>query len=246
MKFPKYAVTLLATVLFVLLFFEKSLGLNVAIYGISTIILLVVFKTEFFKPLLNKIVGGGFLVTSVMYYLFASPFTLTIAILSFLLLFGLHAVTPFKSMLYAAVNAFPNYFKAFSDFFSSFSSRQKSKRSLRLGKTIRIIFLPLFVIFLFVALYSMGSSFFSDALGEIGEVISRALRKITQYIDIVAVFVGLLGLLFAVVHSLGFKVTSFSEQDSEKSDLLSRVKDQFAKRFKNMDLMVEFKSGIFS
>ena len=245
MKFPKYVVTLLATILFVLLFFEKSLGLNVAIYGISTIILLVVFKTEFFKPLLNKIVGGGFLITSVMYYLFASPFTLTIAILSFILLFGLHVVTPFKSILYAAINSIPNYFKAFGDFFDSFSSRKKTKRTIGFSKTFRIIFLPLFVIFLFIALYSMGSSFFSDALGEVGDAIGRVLNKITQYINIVAVFVGILGLLFAVIHSLGFKVTSFSENDAEKSDLLTRVKDQFAKRFKNLDLLVEYKSGIF-
>ncbi|PCJ66524.1 MAG: hypothetical protein COA58_07025 [Bacteroidetes bacterium] len=245
MKFPSYLVTLFATVLFVILFFEKSLGLNVAIYGVITIVLLVTFKTTFFKPVLNKIVGIGFLMTSVLYYLFASPFTLSISILSFILLIGLHVSVPFRNLFYALLNAMPNHILSIQDFFRSFRLRKKNKRNSGISKLMRVIFLPLFVIFLFVALYSMGSSFFSDAIGQVGVVLSKAIRRVTQYIDIVAVFIALIGLWFAMIHSLGFQSTSLSESDANSSDLLTHIKTNIKSRFRNMDLMIEHKSGVF-
>ena len=107
MNLPKYLVTLLATLLFVLLFFEKSLGLNVAIYGVATTVLLVSLKTSLFQGHIAKVVGVGFLLTSILYFLFASPFTLFVHILSFVLLIGLHASTAFRSLWYAFANFLP-------------------------------------------------------------------------------------------------------------------------------------------
>jgi hypothetical protein len=67
MNFPKTISSIFATLLFVLLFFEKSLGLNVAIYGVVVTLLLVVLKTALFQALLPKVVGIGFLATSLVY-----------------------------------------------------------------------------------------------------------------------------------------------------------------------------------
>ena len=245
MHLPKYIITLLVTLLFVLLFFEKSLGLNVAIYGIATTLLLVVFKTSLFHAFLPKVVGIGFLATSILYYLFASPFTLIVHILSFLLLVGLHAQPLIRNLLYAFVNAFVNYRAAVADLANSFRSRKIRKRSLGFGNAIRIVFLPFFVILLFLALYSMGSSFFSNAVGSIGEVLGRFCSEILNYVNIEAVFVALLGLVFAVIHSLQNHVTSLSKEDAAKSNILSRERHKTFRRFRNMDLATEYKSGVF-
>lgn len=245
MNLPKYIVTLLATLLFVLLFFEKSLGLNVAIYGVVTTLLLVVFKTSLFHAFLPKVVGTGFLATSIVYYLFASPFTLFVHILSFLLLVGLHSQPLIRNLLYAFVNAFAIYRAAVADFLNSFRSRKKRKVSLGFGKIVRIVFLPFFVILLFLALYSMGSSFFSDAVGSIGEIVGRFCSKILNYVNIEAVFVALLGLVFAVIHSLQYHASSLSQEDAAKSNILSRVRHKTFRRFRNMDLATEYKSSVF-
>lgn len=245
MKLPNYLVTLISVILFVLLFFEQSLGLNVAIYGVATVVLLVLNKPAFFKPLLNKIVGVGFLTLCICYYLFASPFTLFVALVSFGFLFGLHSSSYFRNLLYAIPNSIVNYFYAFRDFFSSFRSRRLTKRKSSMFKILKIVFLPLFIIFLFVTLYSMGSSFFSDFIGSFGAWVSDILAKIGKYINIVAVFVALLGLLFGVLHSLQSHTTSFSTMDGEGNDLLCRIRNRAKSRFKNLDLKVEYLSGVF-
>ena len=245
MKLSNYLVTILSVILFVLLFFEKSLGLNVALYGVVTVALLIVNKPTFFKPLLNKIVGVGFLTVCICYYLFASPFTLFIALVSFGLLFGLHSSSHFRNLLYAIPNSIVNYFYAFRDLFSSFRSRRLTNRKFSMLKVLKIVFLPLFIIFLFVAMYSMGSSFFSDFVGSLGAWIGDILAKIGKYINIVAVFLALLGLIFGVLHSLQSHTTSFSTMDGEGNDRLSRIRNRAKSRFNNLDLKVEYLSGVF-
>lgn len=245
MQLPKYLITILATLLFVLLFFEKSLGLNVAIYGVVTTTALVIFKTSLFRAWLPKVVGFGFLATSIFYYLFASPFTLFVHILSFVLLIGLHSQPFIRNLLYAFGNSFANYTRAVSDFFGSFRSRKRRVRSFSFGRVAKIIFLPLFIILLFLALYSMGSSFFSDAVGSIGDVLGRVFSKIFKYVDIEAVFVALFGLVFAVIHSLGYHTSSWSDDDATSSDILSRVRQKTLRAFGTMDLATEYKSGVF-
>ena len=245
MQLPKYAVTLISVLLFVLLFFEKSLGLNVLLYAIATSLLIIVFKKQFIQSHINKVVIAGFVLTTLFYYLYASPFALAIAFLSLILLFGLHTQPSISNLAYSLPNFIPNYFNAIGSFIMSFSSRKKGVRTNRLGKTMRIIFLPLFIILLFMALYSMGSSFFSDALGQVGEAIGRFFKNIAEYIDIAMVGVALLGLLFGVLHSLGFTDTYFSQTDSDSKNVLQRIKNKSISRFKFLDLKYEYKSGVF-
>jgi hypothetical protein len=245
MKLPSYVITLLATLVFVILFFEKSLGLNVAMYGVSTLVLLVVFKTSLFKNLLPKVVGLGLLLTAIVYYLYASPFTLFMVIVSFVLLIGLHSLVPIRSLVYAVPNSFSNYFGAFGDFFKSLKLRKVSSKSSGFGKLVRIIFLPIFVILLFLALYSMGSTYFSDAVGRVCEMIADFVSIFTNYINIVAVFVAIVGFFFGVIHSLQLRSSSFSTLDAEHLDFLTRTKEKIRRSFRNLDLQIEYKSAVF-
>ena len=133
MQLPKYAVTLISVLLFVLLFFEKSLGLNVLLYAIATSLLIIVFKKQFIQSHINKVVIAGFVLTTLFYYLYASPFALAIAFLSLILLFGLHTQPSISNLAYSLPNFIPNYFNAIGSFIMSFSSRKKGVRTNRLG-----------------------------------------------------------------------------------------------------------------
>jgi hypothetical protein len=245
MQLPKYAVTLISVLLFVLLFFEKSLGLNVFLYSLVTTVWFIFFKSEWVKHRINQLILSGFLLLSGFFYLYGSPLTLALCFISFFLIIGLHSKTEIQNLSYALPNFIPNYFNAIGSFFLSFQSSKTGRSKVKLGKTFRIIFLPLFIILLFLALYSMGSSFFSDALSEVGEAIGRFFNNLLKYIDVAVVGVALLGLLFGVVHSLGLTETFFSDKDSKASDILLRVKDKTVSRFKPLDLKYEYKSGVF-
>ncbi len=135
---------------YLLFFFEKSLGLNVAIYALSTIALLLIFKFEFFKSNVNKTISAGFLVTSIFYYLYGSPFTLFVAVISFLLLYGLHTSIPIRNLTYALPSAFLNYFSGIGDFFNSLlSPKGQKKKHLKIFRLLRIIAFPFFLILFF-------------------------------------------------------------------------------------------------
>ncbi len=243
MKLPKYVITLLATLLFILLFFEKSLGLNVAIYGTSTLVLLAMFKRDIFTSVLSKVIGLGLLLSSICYYLLASPLTLVLAIVSFLLLFGIYTLEPVRNLMYAVPNSVSNFFASIGDFFKSFRGRGKKNRSYGISRFFRIIALPFFIILLFLAVYSMGSTYFSKAVGDFFSIFEGVVERTANYIDIVAVFVGLLGFLFSVLHSLKPKASNVSE--TLKSDFLTRSKSKWSKINRLMDLSTELKSGMF-
>jgi hypothetical protein len=245
MKLPKYIVTILATILFVLLFFEQSLGLNVALYALGTILLLLVFKFEYFKAGLNKIVAIGYLLSSIFYYLYGSPLALVLAVSSFLLIIGLHTSSPLRNLLYAIPNTVNNFIESFSQFFSSFKGRKRKRKKIGVSKLVRIIFLPSFIILLFVALYSMGSTFFSDIIGQIGTYLNQILKSIAKYVDIEVIGVAILGLIFALVHSLGLVGSSVLSLDMSKTDVLTRIRKKYISRFRNLDLKYEYKSGVF-
>ncbi|MBT8327943.1 MAG: DUF4173 domain-containing protein, partial [Bacteroidia bacterium] len=161
------------------------------------------------------------------------------------MIIGLHTTVPLRNVLYALPNAAPNFAKATGGFLKSLRGRKRTKMGIPFGKIMRIVFLPLFIILLFLALYSMGSNYFAEVVENLGEVFSKIINKIAKYIDIEVVAVGFLGLLFAVMHSLGFTSSMFSDSDIEKSDKLERIRASFKKRFRILDLKYEYKSGVF-
>jgi hypothetical protein len=207
--------------------------------------LLLAFKPQFFKPVLNKIVGVGFLLLGVFYSLYGSPFALVLSFISFFTLFGLHSESGFRNLVYAGLNILPVFGESISHFFKSFKLRKKSKGGLKLGKVFRIIFLPLFIILFFITIYSIGSSFFSEALGNITPYLTKLWKAITNYVDVAVVLVAALGILFGVLHSAKNGNTSFSKSDEAASDALTRIRKKNRPRFRNMDLKIELKSGVF-
>ncbi len=245
MKLPKYVISLLSALLFTLLFFEQSLGLNVALYAVGTILFMLIFNFNFFKANLNKIVAAGYLLTSIFYFLYGSPVAFVLALISFFMLIGLHTSSGLRNILSSLPNSLYNYGVAISSFFGSFRSRKRKKRSFSLSKQIRIIFLPLFIILLFVALYSMGSSFFSDIISNIGEYINRVFEYIAKYININAVGVAILGLFFGFVHSLGLIDSSILRGELRRKDVMERFRKKYISKFRNLDLKYEYKSAIF-
>jgi hypothetical protein len=158
---------------------------------------------------------------------------------------GLHTIKPIQNLGFGFASGFPNFFAAIGEFISSLKGKKVNTKHFRIGRTLRIIFLPFFIIMLFVGLYSMGSSFFSNFIGSVFEMLGNLWNKIMQYISFTAILVSLLGLLFGAIHVLSLRTNSFSEIDAEKSDSLTRIRRKVNSAFRNLDLTIEYKSGVF-
>ncbi len=207
---------------------------------------MLIFKFEFFKSNVNKTISAGFLVTSIFYYLYGSPFTLFVAVISFLLLYGLHTSIPIRNLTYALPSAFLNYFSGIGDFFNSLlSPKGQKKKHLKIFRLLRIIAFPFFLILFFLMLYSIGSSYFSDAVDTFFVAFEEVIKSIGNYIDFIAILLGVLGVVLRVIHSLNPKENSFSDIEKKGNDILKRSRKKGVRRFRAMDLSVELKSAVF-
>ena len=94
-------------------------------------------------------------------------------------------------------------------------------------------------------LYSIGSSYFSDAVDTFFVAFEEVIKSIGNYIDFIAILLGVLGVVLRVIHSLNPKENSFSDIEKKGNDILKRSRKKGVRRFRAMDLSVELKSAVF-
>lgn len=246
MKQSNFIITIASTVVFALLFYKNSVGLNVAIFGIITSVLIAVFKKDFIRSRLNKVVLAGFALSAIAFGLYGSPFAIILSLMSFAMLFGLHTAEPLKNILVSFPNFFASYFMSWNDFIKSMGETMRLRRSLSIIKLARITLIPLLIIIVFIALYSAGSNFFGKIVADILNNLGNYLEIIFKNVNIVLILVLILGLFFSVIHSLKLLSTWFSKLDQGYiDDLLRTRKAQSGFMNRMLDLKYEYKSAVF-
>lgn len=242
----KHFVTIASALVFILLFFEKSLGINVGLYSILSIALLWIFKTGFFNSLLNKVVASGLIISGVAYSFYGSPFSLAVAFFSFLMLFGLHSIDSIKNLINAIPNGITNYFTAWGDFFRSMNKKKaESKRTRRFDMFFKVGFIPLLILIAFAILYGIGNKQFGIYLVDLIEWIGDSFGSILSNLNLSLIMVGILGVAFGVLHALVPNSTIFSQHDSTGVDPLQRIRTKPKRNFGLMDLKYELRSATF-
>ena len=245
MKLPTSVITLFSVIAFGLLFYQHDLGINVALYALLTILLFTLFKKGFFKSSLNLIVASGFALSALSYGIYGSPFAMSMTVLSFFILFGLHSSIGFKNLLYAIPNTMATYFHAWEDFFNALFENRFFKKQLKLSKWFRIAFIPLLVVGVFILLYSLGSSHFAKWFSTVFREFMDWLWNIGQYVNIEFILVLLLGLVFGVIHALKNRETWISKTESLIPDIIKRRRNRSQSGFRVLDLKYEYRSAVF-
>jgi hypothetical protein len=245
MKYSKESIALLSVILFTFLFYQKELGINVFLFAAFTVLAnLFLEKKVVLKPM-HMLILGGMVLTSGAYFLWGSPFTLVILLVSYVLLLGVQTEVRMRNLTLVLPNGFVNAFKGIGRFFNQLILSGPKKGRNKMGNVVKVVAIPLLVVILFTILYANGSSYFADVLGSVGEWVNKALANWVDVVSFKLVLVICFGIIFSTVYLLQRVENRWQRKDKQGTDQLKRKRIQSSRVFRTMDLKYEYRSGIF-
>lgn len=165
----KHTLIIIASVLFSLLFFEQSIGLNLLIFSIITLVVLAFFNPQRFKDKRILIYSLVYVTTAVFAFIKDSSLSIFVNCVAFFTLIG--GVSQSKTSIY--VYWINGLFTSIAGFFYRRIDVDKNKETIKVKKDIdilhfvKLIVVPLIFIIVFVLLYKNGNQMFNDLVDKI-------------------------------------------------------------------------------
>ncbi|GAA3639141.1 DUF4153 domain-containing protein [Flavivirga jejuensis] len=160
---------LIGAFLFSTLFYQYSIGLNLSLFCLLTIVILIIYNKNLFKKKSNIIFSVVFVITATSVFIYKSNLSIIAYLVAFLTLIG--NVSEQNSSLY--VNWLNGLYTSIAAFFHrKFNSIEKGKNVQPKQKTdylhlIKIIGIPLITVIIFISLYKKGNPMFNELITKI-------------------------------------------------------------------------------
>lgn len=155
--------------LFSLLFYDKSLGLNLLLFSILTILILYINNKDNFKNRNTLLFGLLYLVSGCSVFLYDSSLSIIANCVAFLTLIG--NVSHHKSSIY--VNWLNGLYTGIAGVFhrnfamEELKQKEASKKIVDYVYWLKIIGIPLIILVVFISLYRQGNPMFDDLISKI-------------------------------------------------------------------------------
>ncbi|MDH7913196.1 DUF4173 domain-containing protein [Winogradskyella sp. SYSU M77433] len=159
----------IGALLFSTLFYDKSIGLNLFLFSITTVTILFLNNKKDFENTRTLIYGTIYIITGVAVFFHDSSVAILANCICFFTLIGL--LSENKSSIY--VNWLNGLYTTIAGLFHrNFSVNEKTqtvepKHKIDYIHLLKIIFIPLVFVIIFIALYKDGNPFFSDIISKI-------------------------------------------------------------------------------
>jgi hypothetical protein len=231
--------------LFVALFYRQFFGINVLIYSV---VVLGVFHAVNSNKVLNRLdyfIQIGFFLSAIMLVLHNNYWSVWVNFLFGTALVGRLSMVNVKSILHSFSMGVHSFFFSFSNL--ARSGRAVSVRGIsfkRLVRLFRVVLIPTFIILLFILVYSLASPEFLSFFRKFDWMFER-LAKLIGQIDFQFIALLFLAILF---HSglLFFGRSKVLEESAMSGhDTMARRSDKKVLRSRPMDLLVEYRSGLY-
>ena len=239
-------VLLLCAIISTVLFYKHVFGLNLLIFQVLLFIWFLLTKQINLKSKNQIVVSISFLLTSIFTVVVHSKFSYFINFLAWFLLIGNLNFPNAKSLIHSMGIAFISLFKSQELFIKKIFKAKMG--NLSLGNLIyksRIFLIPLLIISLFIVLYSLSNSVFSDIVSKSLLSIENMFVYIFKDIDFFVVFTFLVCLLFSNFYLIRNSSQFIVEKDLKSSETLFRKKKIGKRYFGFLALKNEYKSAIF-
>lgn len=233
------------TLIFTLLFYHSQIGTNLLVYS-----LLVLFVFNWLKPLrdqnrLDYFVQLGFLGSALALFIHDNNWSIFVTMIFGFGLVGRLAEAQLRSLAHSLFLGLHAFFFSFGSMFDSWGQFNLGRLSFRkLFRSIRIVLIPFIVILFFLLVYRFASPGFKKFLS----FFDRFFEQVLRLLELIDINILLLLVLGGVFHA-GLVYFSPSkwlvESDVEASDAMLRRPHSKPLKSKPMDLLVEYKSGVF-
>lgn len=243
--------TILLTVIafsafFTLFFYRHAIGLNILLFEIGVFATLFLMETIRLCNINTIIVFSGTVLTSIFVVITNSTLVIVINIISFYLLVGVIIFPEARSLLNSFLLASHNIAGSLISFTKLiFNARDKTSKSWKLIRKLRIIFIPALIIIVFIILYDFSNPVFEKYLNISLNTFDDIMTKIFSKINIELTFIYVFGLMISIFIFFHVKNDKVISRDINTSDLLTRRKKERRNRsFKFNALKNELRSGV--
>ncbi len=235
-----------STLLFGLLFHNKSLGINLVIYEGIMLGWLLFTSQLGFRSFLEKMLIIAQISTLTFTVLHHSAWSFFIHFFVSFLLVGAMIAPLLQSLLGILAMSMSNVFLCFHELFvkeETTVSRSQSRRNYQF-KRLRLYLIPMAIIAVFASIYGLANPNFGTYVDLVFTKISDGFRLLFESIDFWLFTTLLFGFLVSIFVLRRGKNTTIEAIDARKEDHLKRQKRAFGD-FKNMALKNEARAGIF-
>jgi hypothetical protein len=247
MKKPlNLTVVLLSAILFTILFYKKTLGINLFIFEAS-ILGWLYFSKQFELKGINVITAfTGVLITSVFTVLHHTTLSFIVNFILFFTFIGVIMAPQIKSILNSLGCSFTNIFASIGVFFNRMGGKSNTNKKVRFTLwRFRIFLIPLLIIVLFSLFYSWANPKFGEIINSIWSTIFDSITAFFDIIEFSIIVTFLVGFVISIYALVRSKNEQAAERDSEASEALIRRKRDKDNTARNLGLLNEYKSAVF-
>ncbi|MGB0917394.1 MAG: DUF4173 domain-containing protein [Flavobacteriales bacterium] len=229
---------------FTALFYKQSIGINLLLFE-SLIIGLLAASNRFVKSKEVILTTAGTAITALMVVVHNSSLSIAINLLSVLLMVGVLLSPNVKSLIYSGMLAAVHLAVAQYEFFKQIGALGATNSKLgRVIRWIKIGAIPLFVIIVFIAIYSAANPVFDGLLAQFTDRLDAVLTWLSEHLEFGLFWFFIFGMLVS-----DFLLLKTTESNLERSALLAtdnlvrKKKLSFSQKL-NLGLKLELRSGI--
>ncbi|WP_282040665.1 DUF4173 domain-containing protein [Winogradskyella flava] len=165
----KKLILFIGALLFSTLFYDKSIGLNLFLFSIVTLIVLYVNNKDDFKNKRTILYSSLYVITGLAVFFHDSSLAIAANIVAFFTLIGL--LSEHKSSIY--INWLNGLYTTIAGFFhrnfsvNEVTQKVESKKEVDYMHLAKITIIPIVILIIFIALYQNGNPLFSELIDKI-------------------------------------------------------------------------------
>jgi len=236
------AVVLVSAVIFTLLFYKQSLGINLLIYELAVLSWLSISKQFQFKGLNTIVSFLSVLLTVVFTVIHHSTLSFIINFIVFFVFIGIIISPQINSLLNSIRSSFSNIIASIAELKERIAKSKVNNSKLGYSLwTLRIFLIPFAIILLFSSIYSWANPKFGEIIGDLWSYVSAFFENI----DLTVISTFLIGLVVSTYIFLRRRNEKAIKRDINSNESLIRVRAERTKAFKNLALKNEYRSALF-
>ena len=243
---PQLLIVLLFASFLTFLFYKQYLGLNLFIAESVFFLWLLINKQIKFRERIQMITAFGFILTGLFTVITSSAFSIAANFIAMLIFVGVLIYPETKSLITAAKLSFLNSFSSQFRFLKEITnSKLIGNGAGKFIYKIRIIFIPLIIVFFFLIIYSVSNPIFDSFTYKIQKFLADNVWALFKDLNYQLLFTFIFFLLLSNFLLLRTRTARFISLDQHARDELTRTKQKSWINISLTSLKTEYKAAIF-
>jgi len=239
-----FILLIIGTLLFDILFWKESLGINLFIYDVFVMISAYMLAFRPWKSLLGAILTASLFLTSIAIAIHASVFTIIMHYLTLALFIGIIHQEGFNSIIFVFSSTLNSFFK-FPKALITKIPKNKTKSFKRIIKVLKISAIPIFILWLFYIIYKNANPVFDKLSVKFLDIFMKYLTPLFKNISFAHILFILLGLGLTAWVLFKTELGHIILQQGKMSDNLIRRKKKLTEAEKQSLRQLHEKSPSF-